>query len=196
MFSKGFYTANLSNMQWPFNPQSPNSRSKTNFSFQFIGSYVWYSMENLAGDLLSILPTLSTCFIWHRLGELRSRYLGIKGLSSRSLCSFQWCVLFLSFIKFISHHFSNSIHVYVGEFSMDKFKFMTEVFKVYLQRLISINYMYHMSSDKVTLELYQKHLKWCWQSLSKDAWDTFFSKTIHRVLWCVKKQQCVCHLKK
>ena len=31
---------------------SPNSRSKTNFSFQFIASYVWYSIEKLAGDLL------------------------------------------------------------------------------------------------------------------------------------------------
>ena len=43
-----------------------NSWSKANVSFQFIASYVWYSMENLAGDLLfglkfvklSILPTL------------------------------------------------------------------------------------------------------------------------------------------
>ena len=26
--------------------------SKANFSFQFIASYVWYSMEKLAGDLL------------------------------------------------------------------------------------------------------------------------------------------------
>ena len=26
--------------------------SKANFSFQFIASYVWYSIENLAGDLL------------------------------------------------------------------------------------------------------------------------------------------------
>ena len=34
------------------NPFSPNSRLKTNFSFQFIASYVWYSMEKLAGDLL------------------------------------------------------------------------------------------------------------------------------------------------
>ena len=34
-------------------PLSPtNSRSNANFSFQFIASYVWYSMENLAGDLL------------------------------------------------------------------------------------------------------------------------------------------------
>ena len=29
-----------------------NSWSKTNFSFQFIVSYVWYSVEKLAGDLL------------------------------------------------------------------------------------------------------------------------------------------------
>ena len=35
-----------------FNPSSTNSRSNANFSFQFIASYVWYSMENLAGDLL------------------------------------------------------------------------------------------------------------------------------------------------
>ena len=34
-----------------FNPLS-NSRSSANFSFQFIASYVWYSLENLAGDLL------------------------------------------------------------------------------------------------------------------------------------------------
>ena len=27
--------------------------SKTNFSFQFVASYVWYSMEKLTGDLLS-----------------------------------------------------------------------------------------------------------------------------------------------
>ena len=26
--------------------------SKANFSFQFIASYVWYSMEKLAGELL------------------------------------------------------------------------------------------------------------------------------------------------
>ena len=31
---------------------SPNSWSNTNFSFPFIASYVWYSMEKLAGDLL------------------------------------------------------------------------------------------------------------------------------------------------
>ena len=55
-------------LQCVVNPFSPNSRSKENFSFQFIASYVWYSMENLAGDLLfglklvklSILPTLHT----------------------------------------------------------------------------------------------------------------------------------------
>ena len=34
------------------NPLSPNSRSNANFSFQCAASYVWYSMENLAGDLL------------------------------------------------------------------------------------------------------------------------------------------------
>ena len=69
------------------NPLSPKSRSKTNFSFQFTASYVWYSMENLAGDLLfglkfvklSILPTFFIHFVEHRLGELRSRYLGMKG---------------------------------------------------------------------------------------------------------------------
>ena len=33
-------------------PLGTNSRSNTNFSFQFIASYVWYSMEKLAGDLL------------------------------------------------------------------------------------------------------------------------------------------------
>ena len=46
-------------------------------------------MENLVGDLLfgfkfvklSILPTLFIHFVWHRLGELMSRYLGIKGLN-------------------------------------------------------------------------------------------------------------------
>ena len=32
--------------------KSPNSRSKVNFSFQFIVSYVWYNKEKLAGDLL------------------------------------------------------------------------------------------------------------------------------------------------
>ena len=65
-------------------------RSKTNFSIQFIASYVWYSMENLAGDVLlglklvklSILPTLFIHFVKHGLGELSSRYLGIKGLNS------------------------------------------------------------------------------------------------------------------
>ena len=49
---------------------------------------MWYTMEKLAGDLLSelkfvevsILPTLFIHFVQHRLGELRSRYLGIKGL--------------------------------------------------------------------------------------------------------------------
>ena len=43
-------------------------------------------MENLAGDLLfglkfvklSILPTLFIHFVWHRSGELRSRYLRIN----------------------------------------------------------------------------------------------------------------------
>ena len=35
-----------------FNPFSTNSRPKANFSFQFMASYVWYSMEKLAGDLL------------------------------------------------------------------------------------------------------------------------------------------------
>ena len=47
-------------------PSSSNSKSKANFSFQFIASYVWYTVEKLAGDLLfglkfvklSILPTL------------------------------------------------------------------------------------------------------------------------------------------
>ena len=33
-------------------PVYPNSRSNANFSFQFIASYVWYSVENSAGDLL------------------------------------------------------------------------------------------------------------------------------------------------
>ena len=50
---------------------SLNSRSKANFSFQFIASYLWYSKENLAGDLLfglkfvepSILPTLFIHFV-------------------------------------------------------------------------------------------------------------------------------------
>ena len=35
---------------FPNSSISPNRRLKTNFSFQFIASYVWYSMENLAGD--------------------------------------------------------------------------------------------------------------------------------------------------
>ena len=59
--------------------------SKANFSFQLIASYVWYSMEELAGDLLfglklvklSILPTLFIHFVQGRLGELRSVYLGL-----------------------------------------------------------------------------------------------------------------------
>ena len=59
--------------------------SNTNF-FQFIASYVWYSMEKLADDLLfglklvklSILLTLFSHFVQSRLGELRSRYLGLK----------------------------------------------------------------------------------------------------------------------
>ena len=49
-------------------------------------------MEKLAGDLLfgskfvklSILPTLFIHFVQHRLRELRSRYLGIKGLTLES----------------------------------------------------------------------------------------------------------------
>ena len=53
------------------NPLSTNSRSRRNFSFQFMVSYVWYSMEKLAGDplfglklvKLSILPTLFTQFV-------------------------------------------------------------------------------------------------------------------------------------
>ena len=54
-----------------FNPLSPSIQSKTNFSFQFIASYVWYSMEKLADDplfgvkfvKLSILPTLFIHFV-------------------------------------------------------------------------------------------------------------------------------------
>ena len=50
---------------------STNSRSKANFSFQFMTSYVWYSMEKLSGDLLfglklvqlSILPMLFIQFV-------------------------------------------------------------------------------------------------------------------------------------
>ena len=65
-----------------FNPLSPNSRSKTNFSFQFIASYVWYSMESLAGDLmlgvklvkLSILPTLSIYLV--QVGRIEVKTLG------------------------------------------------------------------------------------------------------------------------
>ena len=46
-------------------------------------------MEKLAGDLLfglklvklSILPTLFIQFVYSSLGELRSRYLGFKGLN-------------------------------------------------------------------------------------------------------------------
>ena len=34
------------------NPLSPNSWSNANFSFQFMASYVWYTMDKLAGDLL------------------------------------------------------------------------------------------------------------------------------------------------
>ena len=58
--------------------------SKTNLSFQFITSYVWYSKENLAGDILSGLKLLTYQFSQHssytlfstaRLGELRSQYL-------------------------------------------------------------------------------------------------------------------------
>ena len=72
-----------------FNLLSPNSQSNPNFSFQFIANYVWYSMENLAGDLLlslikfvrlPILPTLFIHFVQGRLGELRSGYSGLEGL--------------------------------------------------------------------------------------------------------------------
>ena len=64
-------------------------RSNENLSFQFISSYVGYSMESLAGDLLlglkfvqlPILPTLFIQFGQGRLGELRSEYFGLKGLS-------------------------------------------------------------------------------------------------------------------
>ena len=53
-------------------------------------------MEKLAGDLLfglkfvklSILPTLFIHFVWHRLGELRSRYLRIKGLTKSLIYTF------------------------------------------------------------------------------------------------------------
>ena len=68
------------------NSFSPNSWSTANFSFQFIASYVWYSMEKLADDLLfglkfvklSVLPTIFIHFVWGRLGELRSGYWGLK----------------------------------------------------------------------------------------------------------------------
>ena len=60
---------------------SPNSRSNANFSFQFTASYVWYSMENLACDLLlglkfvklPILPTLFIYFVQGRLWELKDQ---------------------------------------------------------------------------------------------------------------------------
>ena len=62
------------------NPSSPNSRSKKTFSFQFVASYVWYSMEKSTGDLLfglkfvklSILPTLSLA----QVGRIEVKVLG------------------------------------------------------------------------------------------------------------------------
>ena len=49
---------------------SPNSRSKANFSFQFIAMCVWHTMEKCAGNLLfgsllnyQILPTLFILFV-------------------------------------------------------------------------------------------------------------------------------------
>ena len=53
------------------NPLGSNSWSNTKFSFQFLASYVWYSVEKLAGDLflglkfvkLSILPILFRHFV-------------------------------------------------------------------------------------------------------------------------------------
>ena len=40
-----------------------NSRSKTNFSFQLMVSYVWYSMEKLAGDLLLVLKLVKVSIL-------------------------------------------------------------------------------------------------------------------------------------
>ena len=57
--------------------------SKANFSFQFIASDVWYSVEKLTGDLLlPILPTLFIHFVQGRLGELRSGNLDLVQYST------------------------------------------------------------------------------------------------------------------
>ena len=49
--------------QWYTLLLSTNSRSKANFSFQFMASYVYYSMEKLAADLLfGLLSEVSITF--------------------------------------------------------------------------------------------------------------------------------------
>ena len=90
MYSEFLWTITHKQLEFPAQTLqltlSPDSRSKTNFSFQFIASYVWYSLENLAGDLLlgltfvvklPILPTL-------QVGRIKVRILRLKGLRTNA----------------------------------------------------------------------------------------------------------------
>ena len=49
---------------------SVNSLSNANFSFQFIANYVWYGIENLAGDLLLGLSLSNYQFSQHCSGQV------------------------------------------------------------------------------------------------------------------------------
>ena len=79
--SKHIVVAHKNQVGWRLDilPVSWLDHDHIKFSFQFIVSCVWYSMEKLAGDLLlgskfvqlSILPTLFIHFVQSSLGELR-----------------------------------------------------------------------------------------------------------------------------
>ena len=76
-----FIANNISTI-WMVN-LSPNSWSTTNFSFQFIASYVRYSMENLVGDLslglkFVLLPILLLMFYTNNLSAVD--YVGLMRL--------------------------------------------------------------------------------------------------------------------
>ena len=71
-------------------PFSPKSWSNADFSFQFIASYVWYSMENLAGDLLlgsnaNFSFQFIASYVWYSMENLAGDLL----LGSNANFSFQ-----------------------------------------------------------------------------------------------------------
>ena len=58
-------------------------RPKANFSFQFIASYVWYSMEKLAGDLLlgskaNFSFQFMASYVWYSMEKLAGDLVWVK----------------------------------------------------------------------------------------------------------------------